>query len=407
MRLNSRDLLFCIFVVVIAITGCMGGGGGGTPVPSNPADVAEITNTVQSFANALVSKDQAALSSLVSSTCSETECYYTLVVYDFGPDIASSTDNATWSFSINSSEIKQFGDYAEVIARYDHVEPKITMYFNLVKENGKWIIDKLDLGGVIPTSTSTYTHIDTGTYTYTSTSTSTSTSTNTGTTADSIKLFDYLPMDSGNEYWFQTYVNQAIQSNDRKRLYRPTISQSVTSIAMMDYLSTTYSNESQYTANFFNPIATATKDSFGMDASRNFCYYSDTPFFSGNNYLAMFPEYINLPNASYTLATFSRRIGTDDISFVVKLSRSSDSYTYLGQTFTDTLQVTISRFVNGASTGGFVTLLAKSFGPVHRTEYQGGGSIYLENRIIYANVKGVTYGTPPPELSSTLAVSKK
>ena len=230
-----------------------------------------------------------------------------------------------------------------------------------------------------------------------------------GQSTDQVLYFwDYLPMTDGNNYWYQTYVDNVIQSNDRKNLYRSGASYDNGAGQMMqDFYSDTYVDGSKYSANFFNTDYNANRDAFGTDSNGYVVYWSNSDYYGTNQVLALFPEVMNLPVGSYTTFTYEpRTVGGVSSQITISLSRNNTvPYSYAGQTFTDTLGLSVTETENGSTTKSYSMLLAKNFGPVHRMEYQSGGETKVENRLIYAILNGslATPGqTPPPEYSPSI-----
>ena len=228
-----------------------------------------------------------------------------------------------------------------------------------------------------------------------------------GRSTDQVLYFwDYLPMTDGNNYWYQTYVNDVIQSNDRKNLYRSGASYDNGAGQMMqDFYSDTYIEGTKYSANFFNTDYNANRDAFGTDSNGYVVYWGNSAFYGTNQVLALFPETMNLPVGSYTgFPGEPRVVGGVSTQISITLSRNNTtSYEYAGQTFTDTLLVSVSEIENGSLLKSYNVLLAKNFGPIHRMENQSGGTV--ENRLIYAILNGsiATPGqTPPPEASTPI-----
>jgi hypothetical protein len=146
-----RLLAASLFVVTVAIfIGCGGGGGGSLP-QGTAEDSAKIAGQVGSFMTALRSGDPRSFGKLFSQRMQMLsgagDNVQSFVLWDLGADVFSTTDDASFTFFIDPSQIIYLSDTLAQVTTWTHFPDgsKFSIGFQFLKENGAWVIDFLEV----------------------------------------------------------------------------------------------------------------------------------------------------------------------------------------------------------------------------------------------------------------------
>ncbi len=133
--------------LIFSIVGCGGGGGSSAPVEK---DVVGITSALNGYMTSLRNSDaEAAASFLARTAASEThtDSVRTLIVKDFGQKIAEKDEATSYTFYVNPADIVQASSEIAYVKAYYSLSSgeKIVLLFNMVKEDGRWLISSMEL----------------------------------------------------------------------------------------------------------------------------------------------------------------------------------------------------------------------------------------------------------------------
>ncbi|MBF0500299.1 MAG: Ig-like domain-containing protein [Candidatus Riflebacteria bacterium] len=140
MKKTLSFLCICSLIFFAAIVGC--GGGSGIQNPASAADSSAISLTLRNFMANVAGKNVAAAKTFLSSRAQTESSIGSLTVWDFGADVNTPGDNASYSFTIPSDGIVQSSEVsAEVRAVWITPDGKrLDLTFSMSKDQGVWYI---------------------------------------------------------------------------------------------------------------------------------------------------------------------------------------------------------------------------------------------------------------------------